>query len=307
MKLTDHFTPDQILLNLDVEDKWELIDKMLECLLAGPICQAQPERIRNEIGKVIKQREKDTPTGIGNGFAYPHARIHGFKGYALCLATLHTPVNFDALDKKPVDLACMVVTSQDDPVIGVRVMGQLMNLLADEAVRDFFLTKTDPKRIYEYLHNKEVSVSELIYARDIMRPTLATDIRPDTPLQTVVRTMLRNHIEAVAVTDDDGRVLGEITCDLLFKKGVPDFFNQLPSVAFIKSFDPFEKYFEQEAHSVAGDVMSSDFAAVDESATLMEIVFLLAVRNYSKAHVLREGRKVGTIDRILLLDRILNA
>jgi CBS domain-containing protein len=186
-------------------------------------------------------------------------------------------------------------------------MGQLMTLLADEAVRDFFLTKTDPARIYEYIRGKELTVGMMVRARDIMRPPLAMEIRPSTPLQIVVRTMLRHRIEAVAVTDDQGRIVGEITCDLLFKKGLPDFFSQLPSVAFIKNFDPFEKYFEQEAHSVAGDVMSADYAAVSEDATLMEIIYLLAVRNYPKAHVVRDGRKVGTIDRILVLDRILNA
>jgi mannitol/fructose-specific phosphotransferase system IIA component (Ntr-type) len=307
MKLTNHFTPDQILLNLEVEDKWELLDCMLERLLASPICQAQPEHVREKIGPAIVTREKETPTGIGNGFAYPHARIMGFEGYALCLATLKTPVEYESVDRKPVDLACMVVTSQEDPVVGVRVMGQLMGLLADEAVRDFFLTKTDPSRIYSYLQNKEVAPSDLIRAKDFMRPPLAMEVRLDTPLQSVVRTMLKHHVEAVAVTDDDGRILGEITCDLLFKKGVPDFFNQLPSVAFIKNFDPFEKYFAQEAHSVASDVMSTDFAAVGEDATLMEIIYLLAVRNYSKAHVVRDGRKVGSIDRILVLDRILNA
>jgi len=147
----------------------------------------------------------------------------------------------------------------------------------------------------------------MVRARDFMRPPLAMDIRPDTPLRTVVRTMLRHHVEAVAVTDDSGVILGEITCDLLFKKGVPDFFNQLPNVAFIKNFDPFEKYFDEEAHSVAGDVMSKDFATVTEDATLMEIIHLLAVRNYAKAHVVRNGRKIGTVDRALVLDRILNA
>jgi predicted transcriptional regulator len=100
--------------------------------------------------------------------------------------------------------------------------------------------------------------------------------------------------------------VGEITCDLLFKKGMPDFFSQLASVGFIKNFDPFEKYFEQEANSVAADVMSDDFAAVPETATLMEIVYLLSVRGYWKVYVVREGKRIGVIDRAAVLDRILN-
>jgi CBS domain-containing protein len=118
--------------------------------------------------------------------------------------------------------------------------------------------------------------------------------------------MSQTETDAVAVRDADDRVIGEVSCDLLLRKGVPPFFSQLPSVAFARNFDPFDRYFADEAHSTAGDLMTTDYAAVEEDATLMEIVYLLAVRGYPKVYVLCDHRQVGVIDRALVLDRIFN-
>jgi predicted transcriptional regulator len=86
---------------------------------------------------------------------------------------------------------------------------------------------------------------------------------------------------------------------------MPDFFGQLKTVSFISEFDPFERYFKAEAEATAEDVMSRDFAAMPETATLLEIVFELAVRRRPKVYVVRDGKRVGIIDRIRVLDRVL--
>jgi CBS-domain-containing membrane protein len=119
--------------------------------------------------------------------------------------------------------------------------------------------------------------------------------------------MLEHSLSAVPVAGSDGQIVGEITCDILFRYGLPDFFTRLKSVAFIREFDPFEKYFEKEADSVAGDVMSDHPAVMPPTATLLEIVFALAVEKHMNVYIVAEnGALVGVIDRAAVLDRILN-
>ncbi len=304
MELATHLTADQILLNVKVSDKWQLLTKMAKVVAKIPAVQAAGCSEQSIIDSVI-EREKISPTGIGSGYAFPHARIVGLGRFALCIAVLSEDLEYDSIDGQPVRIACMIVTAEENPTVAVRVMGALAVLLSDEAVKNYFLTAKDTAAVYNYLCEKHVTVDLSITARDIMRPTRIT-IRPDTPLRQVTREMFRHAVECVAVVDENEHVVGEITCDLLFKSGVPDFFNQLPSVSFIRDFDPFEQYFSNDASSTVGQLMSKDFAVVDESATLMEIVYLLSVRHYPKVHVVRDGKKVGTIDRITVLDRILN-
>lgn len=72
-----------------------------------------PEEVdRDYLLKVLKAREKLASTGIGNGIAIPHPRnpmlLHVTKP-SVTLAFLENPVDFHALDKKPVHtLFCLI-------------------------------------------------------------------------------------------------------------------------------------------------------------------------------------------------------
>jgi len=305
MDISQHLGAGQILLHIRAKDKWDMLDQMIEALAKGDVCRKQKDGVREKIGPAVIKRERQYATGLGGGFAFPHGRVPGFSGLALCLGVLDEPIEYGSPDDKDVQIVCMVVTPEEDPTVGVRAMGALSALLSDEAVKHYFLSEPSPEKIYDYIVHKRLSVHDATTARDIMRTPLF-EVHADTPLRKVVHMMLLHRVEAVSVTDPEGRILGQITCNTLFKRGMPDFFSQLTSVSFIKYFDPFEKYFAEEAHALAGDVMTGDFATVDEHSTLMEIVFLLAIQNHPKLYVLRDGCKVGIIDRNAVLDRILN-
>ncbi|MFW5426930.1 MAG: PTS sugar transporter subunit IIA, partial [Methylophagaceae bacterium] len=49
-------------------------------------------------------RERLGSTGIGKGVAIPHARVPGITHTIAAMLTLNRPVNFDATDKKSVDI-----------------------------------------------------------------------------------------------------------------------------------------------------------------------------------------------------------
>ncbi|HNX26825.1 MAG TPA: PTS sugar transporter subunit IIA, partial [Phycisphaerae bacterium] len=306
MELTRYFSPEQVLLGLEVKDKWELLDKMVDSVLQGKICSRQDADVKNAIRQEVMNREKTTPTGFGGGFAFPHARVRGFNGFAFCIAVLKQPIDYNAMDNKPVQIACMAITPENSPAIGLKAMGTVAVLLGDEAVRNVFLSAADPQKVFDLIDSKGLRLDSSITAETIMREPYMLKIQRHTPLRQVAHQMFKHNVDACCVLDDEEHVVGEITCNALFKKGVPDFFSQLASVAFIRDFDPFEAYFEHEAHSTAGDVMSEDFASLDVSATMMEIIFLLAVKNYSKIYVTRNGRRAGIIDRIAVLEKVLN-
>ncbi len=305
MELTKHLSPEQILLSVDVKDKWELLDLMTNAVLKHPICKGQPEGVSQKIRSNIIKRERDMSTGMGGGYALPHARVSGFKGFVICVARLKNSIDYESIDGQPIKLICMVVAPEENPTIVLKVLGRLSRFLLDETNRHVFFQEQDPTKLYKYLEKKEIDLDVSIVAKDVMLTSFSTvDLK--TPLQKVVEIMHDSRIQTVGVVDENNILSGEITCDLLFKKGMPDFFSQLMSVSFIKDFDPFEKYFRDESRSTAEQVMSKKFASVDESATLMEIVYLLSVKKHSTVYVVKDGKLLGTVDRITVLDNILN-
>lgn len=305
MDLSSHISPDQILTGITPPDKWALIDIMSAALKKHPICLRQDDTVFDAITPTIITREKTMSTAIGHGIAFPHGRVRGFRDFVVCIASLARPIEYETPDNVPISLAVMVVTSENNPTIALQVISVLSRLCADPATRAFFTETEDSKDIYSYLQKKKLNLDVSITARDIMRIPL-THVTPDMPLREITYIMMKNRLEALPVTDNDAHVVGEITCDILFQKGIPDFFTQLKSVSFIRDFDPFEKYFAEEAQAVAADVMNTSCACVEEDATLMEIVFLLSVKNHPKVYVTRKTQLAGIIDRSDVLDRILN-
>ena len=64
---------------------------------------------REAIFTALRAREELGSTGLGEGFALPHARIEGLDRFFGMLARLKRPVHFDAIDGKPVDLVFLLL------------------------------------------------------------------------------------------------------------------------------------------------------------------------------------------------------
>lgn len=95
-----------------------------------------PEQDRETLLAVLEAREAMGSTGIGDGIAIPHVRnpivLHVEEGFVtLCL--LRHPVDFGAIDGKPVHALFMVVS----PTVPVhlRILGQLGFILRDDVLR----------------------------------------------------------------------------------------------------------------------------------------------------------------------------
>ncbi|MFT6168352.1 MAG: PTS system nitrogen regulatory IIA component [Celeribacter sp.] len=58
----------------------------------------------NSAVNALQDRESLGPTGVGHGVALPHARIEGLDRVVGAFLRLDTPLNFDAVDRQPVDL-----------------------------------------------------------------------------------------------------------------------------------------------------------------------------------------------------------
>ncbi|MFB9216767.1 PTS IIA-like nitrogen regulatory protein PtsN [Vibrio sinaloensis] len=57
-----------------------------------------------ELFECMLSREKMGSTGIGNGIAIPHARMQSSDKAVAVLLQCQSPVEFDAIDNRPVDL-----------------------------------------------------------------------------------------------------------------------------------------------------------------------------------------------------------
>jgi len=304
MKLKHYLLPESILLNINVGDKNALLEKMSACMGR---CHAAVESGLDEkaILKAVKKREKQSSTGIGDGFAFPHARFPNLKSIGICLAVLEKPIDYDSFDRQDIDVACMVIVPEKRPTLALKVMAQIAKLFSDkEFLKNLKDIKTG-RELAEIIAVHDIDLDISITASDIMRQPFLT-LPPDMPLKEATMRMAECNVTEAPVIDENDRIIGQITTNNLFLLGIPDFFTQLKSVAFMSDFDPFEKYFAEESQAKTADVMDNDFCVLPPEASIMEMVFELVVKKHPKIYIVRGGILVGIVDQPLVLERIIN-
>ncbi|MCB1355087.1 MAG: PTS sugar transporter subunit IIA [Maritimibacter sp.] len=58
----------------------------------------------NKAFTALQSRESLGPTGVGHGVALPHARLEGLDKVVGAFIRIEKPLDFDAVDRQPVDL-----------------------------------------------------------------------------------------------------------------------------------------------------------------------------------------------------------
>lgn len=290
---------------MPASDKWALLRELSGVLATAMPVAAGAALDADAIYAAVEAREKERTSAIGQGCAFPHARIAGLEAPVACFATLAEGMDFGAADHEPVRTVCLLLAPREDPAATLNIMAEVATFMSNEETRSALVGAKDPSSLHAILEGLEGVEGRVLTARNIMRKPYYT-VYPETPLTEITRLLQTHNLEATSVVDHDGRLVGMVSCDLLFRYGLPEFFGQLKSVAFVKKFDPFENYFKSLKAGVASDVMTQNYAALPEDATLLEVIFELSVRQRTKVFVVRGGELIGIIDRIAVLNRVLN-
>ena len=83
---------------------------------------------------VLLERERLGTTGFGNGVALPHGKLNSLNGLYMMFARLVKPVDFDAVDGRPVDLVFLLLTPESAGADHLKALAKASRILRDESV-----------------------------------------------------------------------------------------------------------------------------------------------------------------------------
>ena len=89
-----------------------------------------------EVFDALLEREAAGSTGVGHGVAVPHARLAGMDRLHAVFVRLETPVDFDALDDKPVDLLFALFGPPEAGMEHLRALARVSRLLRQADLRE---------------------------------------------------------------------------------------------------------------------------------------------------------------------------
>lgn len=133
----------------DVTSKKRLIQKTAE--IAAEVLQ-HPFGI---IVDALQERESLGATGFGHGVALPHARIEGLEAVHGVFLRLERPVDFDAVDRQPVDLVFALFAPADTGVDHLKALALVSRTLRDETLCNKLRANSDPATLYMILTGGE--------------------------------------------------------------------------------------------------------------------------------------------------------
>jgi len=108
MTIGDLIGPDQVIVGWRAADKTQLLQDV-----AGRAATSLGLD-RRAIFDALQARENLGSTGLGKGFALPHARLSTINRTFVLFARLARPIDFAAIDEQPVDLVILLLTPSDD-------------------------------------------------------------------------------------------------------------------------------------------------------------------------------------------------
>lgn len=255
------------------------------------------------ISEEVIKREKSQSTGLGNGFAFPHARIDGWgEEPVIAVGLSREGIDFDSVDSKPVHAVFMIISSSEKPYQVLQTMSAVIRALKGRNITEENL---DFDGLRELLGNESMQQDHIIKAEDIMRP-ITSKVTMETSLEEAARSMHLNLIDVVPIVGQDGSFVGELSCYDIFTMGMPDFFRTLPTISFVRNIDPFDRYFRVKGDLIVKDLAVRNVTPMRCDATLLEIIFEMAVRGRQRLFVVGPDNKlIGMIDRFCIVDKIL--
>ena len=84
--------------------------------------------------EALIDREGLGPTGVGQGIALPHARLDGADSVKGVFLKLEKPLNFDAIDRQPVDLVFALLAPPNAGVEHLKALALVSRTLRDRSI-----------------------------------------------------------------------------------------------------------------------------------------------------------------------------
>ena len=135
----------------------------------GAACSTMPlpaQIDRDELNSVLMAREALCSTGIGNGIAIPHPRgpiVLGLSEPQVTLAFLAKPIEFGALDRKPVSILFVIISTTVH--VHLTLLSHLMFVLQDLEFRTLLDRQAPAETILAHASQVERRVVEADAAR----------------------------------------------------------------------------------------------------------------------------------------------
>lgn len=129
----------------------------------------------------------------------------------------------------------------------------------------------------------------------------------DDTLERAVELLAAGRVDALAIVDDAGHMLGVISAWAVVRLALPAYAEALGDLGLVPSdFEPMEHRLADAAAVPVSRVMEHEYVSVAEDTSLLETAWLMRRASSRIGFVVRDGVLVGTVELGAVLDEMLD-
>ena len=149
MTISALLSPQRIFLDVEISSKKKLLE------LIANIVADKAQLTESTVYSSLLNRERLGSTGLGHGFAVPHARVEDLDQAIGCLFRLKHPVNFEAPDNQPVDLVFTIIIPQEATEEHLLILSSLASIFSRTDVCEAIRGATSRDEIAQIIKSAE--------------------------------------------------------------------------------------------------------------------------------------------------------
>jgi nitrogen PTS system EIIA component len=146
MDIIDFLSPERVVLDLRCRDKAQVIGE-----IARHFARAVPLLSPHAVDSALLARERLGSTGLGGGFALPHARIEGLERFLGLFMRLAKPLDFDAIDGRPVSLVFVLLIPSEGAASHMGALAAISRRFRDPDLATHLRRVRTPMEAYGFL------------------------------------------------------------------------------------------------------------------------------------------------------------
>lgn len=150
MKILDILDKESIVTELKGASKKQVLEELIEALL-----EKRPHLDRENLMRVLLERERLGSTGIGDGIAIPHGKLRDLDQLALSFGKSTRGIDFESMDGKPVHLFFLLVAPESCAGIHLRALAKIARLLKNGTVRKRLGAVSTREEVYSVIQQED--------------------------------------------------------------------------------------------------------------------------------------------------------
>ena len=156
MRICDILRKDKIIPSMTSKFKNDAISELIDLF-------KNDERVKDveSMRDSVHDREKIMSTGVGKGFAIPHAKSNSVTDIIAAFGKIDDPVDFQSLDGQPVNLIFLLVGKENLVGPHIKLLSRISRMMNKEEFRESLANAKTADEIYDLFENEEKQYFEL--------------------------------------------------------------------------------------------------------------------------------------------------